>query len=359
MDVVAVGVGGAGGRVVDELHRDDAERQVSYLTASHAFDTDTDSLATLDRVPQDARHSFGTLDFSGSGTDGDREAAAEGMAEQATEMRREIDDTITTGVTGIVLVAGLGGGVGAGATPVLAREIDDIYDRPVYCISVLPTGDAEAAAENAARSVEALDGVVDCQIAFDNDAWVGSEEAIEERIPELNRELADRVGSLFLAGEVAPSGGIGESVLDETDVAATLEAGGLATIGYASAPVSQFRDFGDDSLLDRLQGKLFGSATDIEKQEAVTSTLRWAARGKLTLECELDATGSALVLFSGPPEWLNRQAIADGRDWVAGQTGSAELRSGDAPLPGSDSVSVLVVFAGIENAPRIEELQWY
>lgn len=359
MDVVAVGVGGAGGRIVDELSRDDAERPVSYLAATHAFDTDTDSLETLDRVPQAARHSVGTLEFGGSGTDGDREAAAEAMAEQATEMRREIDGSITTNVTGIVLVAGLGGGVGAGATPVLARELCGIYDRPVYCISVLPTTDSEVAAENAARALDTLDDVVDCQIAFDNEAWVRSGETIEERIPALNRELVDRVGSLLLAGEVDPAGGIGESVLDETDVAATLDAGGLATIGYASAPVARFREFGDGSVLGRLRGKLFGSASDIEKQEAVRSTLRWAARGKLTLECELDAVGSALLLFSGPPEWLNRGAIADGRDWVAAETGSAELRSGDAPLPGTDSLSVLVVFAGIQSAPRIEELQWY
>jgi len=358
MEVVAVGVGGAGGRIVDELHRNNVSRPLSFLSASHVFDTDTASLNALDRVREDARHSFGTFEFSASGTDGDREGVAEALAEQVTEMRREIDDSITTNVTGIVLAAGLGGGVGAGATPILAREIGEIYDRPVYCISVLPTADSETAAENAAYALDALDGVVDCQIAFDNERWVGEGEAIAGKIPDLNRELADRVGSLLVAGEVDPAGSIGESVLDETDVTATLDAGGLATIGYASSPVAQFRDV-EDSLVGRIRGKLLESASDIERYEAVTTTLNWAVRGQLTLEIDLDAAGSAMVLFSGPPDWLDRQAIADGRDWVAGLTDSAQRRSGDAPVPGSESLSVLVVFAGVESAPRIEELQWY
>ncbi|PSP46243.1 hypothetical protein BRC69_03985 [Halobacteriales archaeon QH_6_66_25] len=193
MDVVAVGVGGAGGRIVDELHRDDAGRSVSYLAASRVFDTDTSSLGALDRVPSDARHPFGTLEFDGSGADSDADAARDAAADQATELRRELDEVITTSVTGILLVAGLGGGTGPGATPVLAEELTRVYDRPVYCVSVLPTGDDETACENAARGVEALDSVVDCQIAFDNDAWTGEDDSLEDRLPALNRELADRL----------------------------------------------------------------------------------------------------------------------------------------------------------------------
>jgi len=358
MDVVAVGVGGAGGRIVDELHRDDAGRSVSYLAASRVFDTDTSSLGALDRVPGEARHPFGTLVFEGAGADGDADAARDAAAEQATELRRELDDVITTRVTSIVLVAGLGGGTGAGATPVLAEELSRVYDRPVYCVSVLPTGDSGAACENAARGVEALDGVVDCQVVFDNEAWVEDEESMEDRLPALNRELADRLGSLLVAGELEAANPVGESVLDETDVAATLDAGGLATIGYASAPVRKFREV-EDSLVGRLKGSLLEDASDMERREAVTSTLRWAVRGQLTLDCDPSESASALVLFSGPPDWLHRGAVADGRDWVAEQSGNAELRSGDAPVSGGDSISVLVVFAGIERAPRIEELQWY
>ena len=51
--------------------------------------------------------------------------------------------------------------------------------------------------------------------------------------------------------------------------------------------------------------------------------------------------------------------MADGRDWVGGLSENAELRSGDAPITGSSELSVLVVFTGLERAPRIEELQWY
>jgi cell division GTPase FtsZ len=358
MNVVAVGVGGAGGRIVDELHRDTAKRPVSYLAASIAVDTDRESLAALDHVPPEHRHTFGEFSLEGSGSNGDRQAAQEAATEQVMELRRAIDDTITTDVTGIVLAAGLGGGVGSGATPALASALASVYERPIYTVSALPTGGDEQAAENAARALEDLDEIVDCQLTFDNDAWVSEEQALTDRIPALNRELTERLGTLFLAGDVRGAGDIGETVLDERDVVETLDAGGLATIGYASRPISQFRTI-DDSLVGQLRDRLLGSASDEERYEGVTKTLRWAARGQLTLDCELTAASSVLALFSGPPDWLHRKAIADGRSWLEDQTAGASLRSGDAPLRGGDSIAVLVVFAGIESAPRIEELQWY
>lgn len=357
MNVVAVGVGGAGGRIVDELHRDAAGRPASYLAASSVVDTDRDSLTALDRVPQSDRHAFGDLSFEGRGTERDREAVAETLESEVTELRRMVDDAVTTRVTGIVLVAGLGGGVGSAATPALAAALTEIYDRPVYTVSVLPTSDDETEAENAARGLDELDDIVDCQIVFDNEAWVGDEQAIADRIPALNRELADRLGTLFLAGDVRASGNIGESVVDERDVTETLAAGGLASIGHASRPVASFRDLGE-SLLDRVRGRLLDSATDGERYDGVTSTLKWAARGQLTLDCDLDAAAAALVLYSGPPDWLHRKGIADSRSWLENHT-DAQLRSGDAPVRGGDDIAVLVVLAGIESAPRIDELQWY
>jgi len=359
MDVVAVGVGGAGGRIVDELHRDDASRQGSYLAGSHVLDTDTASLDSLCRVPRDRRHPFGVISFDGNGADGDREAAADAMAEQGSELRREIDASVTAEVTAIVLVAGLGGGTGAGATPPLVEEMRAVYDRPVYCVSVLPTSRSEDEAANAARGLEALDGLVDCQIGFDNDDWVGQEERVSDRLTVLNRELADRIGTLFLAGEASAGGDVGGSVVDEADVAATLATGGLATVGYASPPVSKFRQIDGDSFVDSLRARLLEEATDAEKRDGVLSTVQWAVRGQFTLDCDPADSSAALLLVAGPPDWLHRGAIAEGRDWVAELTGDAELRSGDAPTPEGDSLSVLLVLAGIENAPRIEELQWF
>jgi cell division GTPase FtsZ len=356
MNIVAVGVGGAGGRIVDELHRDTAKRPVSYLAESIVVDTDRESLVALDHVPTENRHTFGEFSLEGSGTNGYREAAREAAVEQVTELRRAIDDAITTDVTGIVLAAGLGGGVGAGATPALASALASVYDRPIYTVSVLPAGGDETEAENAARALAELDEIVDCQLTLDNDAWVGEEQALTDRIPALNREFADRLGTLCLAGDVRGAGQIGENVLDERDVIGTLDAGGLAAIGYASRPVSRFREF-EDSLVGRLRDRVLGSASDDERYDGVTRTLQWAGRGRLTLDCELTAASSVLALFSGPPDWLHRKAIADGRSWLEKHTAGASLRSGDAPLRGGDSLAVLVVFAGIESAPRIEELQ--
>jgi len=250
------------------------------------------------------------------------------------------------------------GATGAGATPPLVEEMQTVYDRPVYCVSVLPTSRSEDEASNAARGLEALGGLADCQIGFDNDGWV-ADSRVADRLPGLNRELAERLGTLFLAGEAGATGGVGGSIVDEADVAATLSAGGLATIGYASAPVSKFREIDGDSFVDSLRARLLEDATDAEIRDGIRSTLQWAVRGQLTLDCDPADSSTAFLLLSGPQGWLDRAAIAEGRDWVAELTGDADLRSGDAPAPNGDSLSVLLVLGGIEDAPRIEELQWF
>ena len=89
----------------------------------------------------------------------------------------------------------------------------------------------------------------------------------------------------------------------------------------------------------------------------VTSLVRKTTLGRLTLPCEANGTEQALLIVAGPPEYLNRKGIEHGRKWLEEQTGSMEVRGGDYPRRGEESVAALVLLGGVTNVPRVKELQ--
>ncbi|UHH26679.1 tubulin/FtsZ family protein [Halobacterium noricense] len=358
MRVVAIGVGGAGGRIVDALYQDDANRPASYLAGGCVLDTDGVDLAALTAVPEDARQLFGQAETNGNGTGGDREVAAAALEEDLVEMQRVVDSAVTSDAAAIILVTGLGGGTGSVATPKLADELQAVYNRPVYSVSVLPAAHEDIPAENPARALQSLDSVVDAQIVFDNDVWLNAEHDVLEVADELNQTLAEHLGAIFSAGEAASADSVGQRVVDASEIIATLNEGGLATIGYAQQTLDSQAD--SASLLGRVRG-LVGArdetVDEVAAIKAVETTLRRATRGRLTLNYPLNAATSGLLVVSGPPAWLHQSAISDGQTWLSEEIGSVQLRTGDNPIPNGDSLAILVLFAGIRDAPRIDELR--
>jgi cell division GTPase FtsZ len=136
-------------------------------------------------------------------------------------------------------------------------------------------------------------------------------------------------------------------------VIATFEAGGLATLGYASQTIERPTESRFGLGLVEEEGEV--EATKLIS--AIETTSRRAVKRKLTVEAELEGVGRGLLVVGGPPEWLNRDAVADARSWLADETGSVEIRGGDLPDPGGDEISVLVLLAGISDCPRMAELR--
>jgi cell division GTPase FtsZ len=138
-------------------------------------------------------------------------------------------------------------------------------------------------------------------------------------------------------------------VVDASEVINTLASGGVTTIGYASSRV------------ERPSRKLFGGKRRTpdtnEAVNRVTTTVRRATLGRLTLPANVRSTERALVVVSGPPEYLNRKGIEDGRKWLEETTGTMEVRGGDYPVADSEFVSALVVLSGVTDIPRLKELQ--
>ncbi|MFB6128245.1 MAG: cell division protein, partial [Halorhabdus sp.] len=196
---------------------------------------------------------------------------------------------------------------------------------------------------------------VDNLLVFDNDAWRKTGESMEAGYEEINDEIVKRFGILFGAGEVDQGGEVAESVVDSSEIINTLAGGGVSTVGYAAEEV----DLGDDSgLLSRFRGD--DSADSMESANTtnrITSLVRKAALGRLTLPCEIEGSERALLVLSGPSKHLNRKGIERGRKWLEEQTGSMEVRGGDYPVADSGYVASVILLSGVHNVPRIKELQ--
>ena len=380
MRVHVIGLGGAGGRIADRLAADRGDER--FLAGVNAFDTDAGALDALDALDEKRRYRFGDA-AGGDGLDGDLHAGRRLGDAHAGELSRAMDDQRPSGAEAFLIVVGLGGGAGAGAAPALVEELARLYDAPVYAFGLLPTpaevaepdeprrsgvdgrgGEPSTAAvhrplaeRNAARTLDALSDRCAAVFPFDNASWLRPTETLAGARDRLNDAAAAQIGALFGAGEMSADAATPQQVLDASDIARVVGSDGeTAAIGRASQTVD-VQDRGS-----RFGLGLFGSgepaAVDTSAAvSAIETVVRKAARGKNTVAVPDGRADRTLLVVGGPPAWLNRQAIADGRRWLAEEAGSDAVLGGDAPVPDGDAVFAVVVRSGIDEPARLRELR--
>ncbi|WP_251342608.1 tubulin/FtsZ family protein [Haloplanus halophilus] len=360
MKLAMIGFGQAGGKIVDKFLEYDQRTGSEIVRAAVAVNTAKADLMGLEHIPQEQRVLIGQSRVKGHGVGADNELGAEIAEEDIGEIQGAIDGIPVHEVDAFLVVAGLGGGTGSGGAPVLAKHLKRIYTEPVYGLGILPGSDEGGIYTlNAARSFQTLVNEVDNLLVFDNDAWRKTGESVQSGYDEINDEIVRRFGILFGAGEVREGQEVAESVVDSSEIINTLSGGGVSTVGYASETVEpQKKKSGG------LLSKLTGNDESIEDQldsanttNRITSLVRKAALGRLTLPCEIDGTERALLVMAGPSAYLNRKGIERGRKWLEEQTGSMEVRGGDYPVNDSDFVASAILLSGVTNVPRIKELQ--
>ncbi|POG56020.1 cell division protein [Haloferax marisrubri] len=355
-----IGFGQAGGKVVDKFVEYDRERNAGIVRAAVAVNSAKADLLGLKNIPKDQRVLIGQSRVKGHGVGADNELGAEIAEEDIDEVQGAIDSIPVHEVDAFLVVSGLGGGTGSGGAPVLAKHLKRIYTEPVYGLGILPGSDEGGIYTlNAARSFQTFVREVDNLLVFDNDAWRKTGESVQGGYDEINEEIVNRFGVLFGAGEVQDGQEVAESVVDSSEIINTLAGGGVSTVGYASEGVEPRKNKGGGGLLSRLTG---GDEPDDNLDTAhttnrITSLVRKAALGRLTLPCEIEGAERALLVLAGPPEHLNRKGIERGRKWIEEQTGSMEVRGGDYPIPGAGKVASVILLSGVTNVPRIKELQ--
>ena len=357
MKLAMIGFGQAGGKIVDRFLQYDAETGSNIVRAAVAVNSAKADLMGLENIPEEQRILIGQSRVKGHGVGADNELGAEIAEEDIDEIQAKIDSIPVHEVDAFLVVAGLGGGTGSGGAPVVAKHLKRIYTEPVYGLGVLPGSDEGGIYTlNAARSFQTFVREVDNLLVFDNDAWRKTGESVQGGYEEINTEIVQRFGVLFGAGEVREGEEVAESVVDSSEIINTLSGGGVSTIGFAEEEVEETSSGG---LLSRFTGDDSGT-DDLDTANTtnrITSLVRKAALGRLTLPCELDGVERALVVLSGPPSYLNRKGIERGRKWLEEETGSMEVRGGDYPVKGSGRVSSVVVLSGVTNVPRVKELQ--
>lgn len=360
MKLAIVGVGQAGGKILDRLLEYDATRNTGFVGHAVAVNSATTDLDGLAHVPERDRLLVGSAIVNGHGTGTDPEVGERCVREELSEIESAVGRATTSHTDAFLVIAGLGGGTGSGGAPIVAERLGEIYAEPVYGLGILPSEDESGIySRNAADSLQRFVAATNNVLLFDNGAAKSAGETLSGGYADINQEIATRFGTLFSAGEIDALGGdVAESVVDASEIIQTLGGRGITSIGYASEVVDP-PDSGGGGLLDRFLGSndepAFTSEGDATNR--ITSLARRATLGTLTLPCERDSTSRALLIVSGPPSELSRKGVDAARVWLEEETGCRTVRAGDYPLPEEDRVAVLVVLSGVTDVPRIESLQ--
>ncbi|QCS41015.1 tubulin/FtsZ family protein [Natrinema versiforme] len=374
MQLEVIGVGGAGCRIADAIRAAEPTDR-SFLTDVFAFDTDESDLNRT-VIPESHRFRYGPGESDG-GLEGDLERGRTLGRDHVDDLLESADRATPGAADGVLVAVGLGGATGGGAVPALVSALQQRSDAPVYVLATLPAArefDAAAepsgtgphagepnatadtpprptAAANAVATLERLDGVASAIITFDNEDWLRPGETLADGRDRCNRELATRVAAVFAGGSDSGES-VAQTVIDASDI--------RRIVGDQSAVVAL--GYGDQTV--ETSGSRFGlgllsAEPDVETSEAVSAVetvVRKGIRGKLTLECDPETADRGLLIVGGPPAWLNRRAIAEGRRTLESAIGGSGILGGDAPRADGDRVFAAVVLAGVES-DRLAELR--
>mgnify|MGYP004445385729 FL=1 len=327
-------------------------------------------LMGVKNIPMEDRLLIGQTMVKGHGVGTDNVTGAKVAADEIDTIISAIDRRGTHDIDAFVVCAGLGGGTGSGGSPVLCRHLKRIYREPVYAVGVIPAPEeGRLYSLNAARSLSTLVNEADNVIVFDNSAWKNDGESVKSAYERLNEEIVRRFGVLFRAGEVSKYG-VGEMVVDSSEIINTLRGGGISSVGYAISEAippqkgvrSQSKSGGNSGLLSGILGKKkrkvephVDIASGEDKSAKIIGLVRRAMLGRLTLPCDYSTAERALVLVAGPPGELDRKGVEKSKSWVEENIVGVEVRGGDYPVD-SGYVAAVVLLATIGDAPRIREL---
>ena len=359
MRVGLVGVGRAGGAIVDELAATAERSQVAPVDAAVVVDTDEESLAALSTVPTENRTLVGRIEAAGHGTDGDQEQAVEIAADAQAELRGALD-ALPAATDAVFVVAGLAGGTGGGLGPCLTELLVETATQPVYGVGVLPSDAEDETGEHAARAMRGLRALREPAtdvLLVDLDRWRRTDANVETAYAPLDTAVADALWSVVAASELGGDAPTPERTLDASEVINTLQGDGVATLARATNSLPT--DDSDDGLLERARGLFGDTSPDVDGVTAnrlITTTVREAFGSNAFLD-DIDTAARAAVVVDAPAPFLLREGIQSATGIVEDETGSVAVRAGDRPRPNSDVLGTTILLAGVTGVPRLDELE--
>ena len=218
--IKVIGVGGAGNNAVDRLIE-------SGLSCAEYIVVNTDNQA-LARSKASKRIQIGVQLTKGLGAGADPDVGKAAAEENKAEIQEALKNTDLLFIT-----AGMGGGTGTGAAPVIAKLAQEMKILTVAVVTLPFTFEAKRRMDNAMLGIEELRKSVDSIITIPND-----------KIRQVVPKGTSFTEALKVADEVLRQGirGIAELIvkpslinLDFADIKTTLKGRGLAHMGIGVA----------------------------------------------------------------------------------------------------------------------------
>jgi len=251
--IVVIGVGGAGNNAVNRMIDDDISNVDFYVV-----NTDKQALASSKSLN---RIILGETLTGGLGAGGEPE-----MGEKAAEASIDDIKEIVKDANMVFIAAGMGGGTGTGAAPVIARIAKDAG---ALVIAIVTRPFSFEGKKRIAHSIEGLNKLrtnVDSIIVVSNDKllMMSGTAPISEAFSESDRVLAQSVKTvvnLILMPAIIN--------LDFADVRNTLKDSGVALIGYG---VGRGQNRAKDAANSALNSRLLEASMSGAKRAIVSIT---------------------------------------------------------------------------------------
>jgi len=256
--ITVVGCGGAGGNTVTRMTEEGIHG--AKLVAAN-----TDAQHLADEVQADSKILIGRERTGGRGAGSVPKIGEEAARENISDIRASI-----SGSDMVFVTAGLGGGTGTGAAPIVAQVAQDEGALTISIVTIPFTAEGERRRANADAGLERLRSVSDTVIVVPNDRLL-------DYAPSMPLQdafkICDRVLMRSVKGMTELITKPGLVNVDFADVRTIMENGGVAMIGL-------------------------GESEDEKKaQESIRSALR-----SPLLDVEFDGANSALVNVVGGPD---------------------------------------------------------
>jgi len=328
--LVVVGFGQCGGRLADEFARLNkrarSQRGTEIITGAFAVNTDAADLSGLQTIRPDYQHRIliGGRRTGGHGVGKINELGAE----VAREDGDKVVDALRTAhrffeTDAILLIAGVAGGTGSGALPIITQMMKDRYmDKPIYTLAVLPFAHEEETEErtiyNAATCLKSLYPVADAIFLADNQRFVRKDFSLRNNLSQINTLMVEPFYNLLCAGEEKRRKHIGARMVDAGDIIQSLV--GWTVIGYGKTQLPMFRFF---SFGRNFRKKSTETHRGIQAMDEAIS--------ELSVKCNPAESGRALYLVSAPYKEMNMDLVKDLGEYLRDMAPEAVIRNGDYP----------------------------
>jgi len=345
MKVGVIGLGQAGGRIADLLtYHSLWGRHPGIVPFALAVNSAQADLLGLKTIQRKDRILVGQTVVKGHGVGLNRKVGAKVTKHGLHSIMHAVTEKTIHHVDGFLVIAGLGGGTGSGGAAIVISKLRQVYEEPIYLIGVLPSEDeGKLMAMNAIETLQELDGMVNGMLLFDNDVWKKEGLPLETGYNIMNYELVKPLPLMLGAGETEKDK-VGIKVIDASDIINSWE--GFSYIGYSEMKAKKARDrfffWRRKSSLDQLSPAM-----------RCYTAVRNAATLRLTGECDIRKARKALMIIAGPPDELNMEGFSHAKSWLESSISTAEVRGGDCPIRGWDTVAGMVMLSGYAEIPRL------